>query len=87
MTTLPLDGVAHRRAFTITCVRRDPDHGFWTAHVTANGDTLCADRRHGSWQFVVGESRREVLPFVALALQERVRPLERAEKRDERECG
>lgn len=75
-----------RREFTITCVRRDPDHGFWRARVT-NGVTLDVDRRHGSWQSDVRDApgsrsfhRRDVLPEVAAALQARVRPLEHAER-------
>lgn len=76
-----------RRPFTITCVRRDPDHGFWRARVTIDGRTLDVDRRHGSWQanrrVRTGArtfTRCDVLPAVAAALQLRVRPLERAER-------
>lgn len=75
--------MSDRRPFTITLLRRDPEHGFWRARVT-NGTTIDVDRRHGAWQ---GEyeidgviERREVMPHVAAALQDRVRPLERAEQ-------
>lgn len=75
-----------RRPFTITMVRRDPEHGFWRARVT-NGVTVDVDRRDGSWKAEVRTEsgsrtfvRREVMPHVAAALQDRVRPLERAER-------
>lgn len=75
-----------RRDFTITCVHRDPEHGFWRARVT-NGASYDVDRRWGSWQAEVRTAprahtfaRRDVMPDVARALQEHVRPLERAEK-------
>jgi hypothetical protein len=78
--------MSERRAFTITLVRRDPEDGFWRARVT-NGVTIDVDRRFGSWQCEVRERprshtfvRRDVLPDVARALQERVRPLEHAER-------
>lgn len=74
---------ATRRPFTITKVERAPE-GYWTAHVTAQGGKpIAVDTRYGAWQARVGEQRREVMPAVARALQERVRPLEKAE-RDER---
>lgn len=75
-----------RRPFTITNVHRDPEHGFWRARVT-NGVTLDVDRRYGSWQADVRVkrgartfTRQDVMPHVAAALQQRVRPLERAER-------
>lgn len=75
-----------RRAFTITCLHRDPERGFWRARVT-NGATYDVDRSAGSWladrRTRVGArtfTRCEVLPHVAAALQQRVRPLERAER-------
>jgi hypothetical protein len=78
--------MSDRRPFTITMVRRDPEHGFWRARVT-NGTTVDVDRRDGSWKAEVRTApgartfvRREVMPRVAAALQERVRPLERAER-------
>jgi hypothetical protein len=77
--------MSERRDFTITCVRRDPEHGFWRARVT-NGTTVDVDRRYGAWQGEIRAApgsrsfvRREVMPDVAKALQDRVRPLERAE--------
>ncbi len=79
---------AERRPFTITCVRRDPDEGFWRARVT-NGVTIDVDRRYGSWQADVRDApgarsftRRDVLPDVARALQARVRPTDDAERRE-----
>lgn len=78
--------MAERREYTITCVHRDPEQGFWRARVT-NGASYDVDRRYGSWQAEVRAAprshtfvRRDVMPQVARALQERVRPLERAEK-------
>lgn len=75
-----------RRPFTITLVHRDPEHGFWCARVT-NGQGYDVDRSAGSWladrRTRVGSrtfTRCEVLPHVAAALQQRVRPLERAER-------
>lgn len=72
-----------RRPFTITCVRRDPEHGHWTAHVTAQGGrTVTVDRAAGSWQagsFLRG-NRRDVHPEIAAALQRAVRRLEYRER-------
>jgi hypothetical protein len=70
-----------RRFFTITCVRQD-DEGAWTAHVSTDGRTYRATRRHGSWSLVEGDSERIVLPHVATALQQRVRRAERRSRRD-----
>jgi hypothetical protein len=75
-------------SFIITKLGRDPEEGFWTARVTpAGGTTLEVDRRYGSWQANVRDApgvqsfhREDVLPHVAAALQERVRPVERAER-------
>jgi hypothetical protein len=75
-------------SFTITKLARDPDHGYWTARVTpCGGTTVCVDRQFGSWQATVRDApglqsfhREFVLPPVAAALQERVRPIERAER-------
>ena len=76
-----------RRPFTIICLRRDAEHGFWRARVT-NGVTIEVDRRYGSWQADVRSApgarsftRRDVLPDVAAALQARVRPTDDAERR------
>lgn len=71
-----------RRPFTITCVRRDPCHGHWTAHVTINGHVSHVDRRYGSWHLTRGTTRADLRPEIAAALQARVRPLEKAERRD-----
>lgn len=72
------------RSLTITKLRRDAD-GFWRARVTgADGNTYDVDRRFGSWQADVrpypharSTVRRDVLAWVAAALQAKVRPLER----------
>jgi hypothetical protein len=72
-----------RRPFTITAVRCDAA-GVWRARVTdADGVTVDVDRSSGSWQALVRRAprsrdfvRREVLPHVALALQDRVRQLD-----------
>lgn len=77
------DDTGDRRPFTITCVRRNGG-GFWTARVTADGQTLDVDRAPGSWRVTPtepGATWRELLPRVALALQKRVRPLETRERR------
>lgn len=79
--------MSDRRPFTITCVRRDPDRGYWTAHVVVDGRVHHVDRRYGSWHVVTRTARREVLPDVARALQDRVRPLERAESREQLELA
>lgn len=79
-TRAPRAAAAPSREFTITCVRREPLEGFWTAHVTAGGETVHVDRRYGSWHAVRGTRRAEVLPHVAAALQQRVRRLERNER-------
>lgn len=70
------------RELTITKLRRD--HGYWQARVTAGGRTINVDRRYGSWQaepdndYADGSGRRtDVLPYVAAALQAKVRPIEK----------
>lgn len=70
-----------RRDFSITCFRRHPGEGYWTAHVTSDGQTFDVDRRNGSWRLWddVREMWREVLPHVAVALQQRAREAERKE--------
>jgi hypothetical protein len=79
------------RPFTITLLRRHPEHGYWTAHVT-NGHTIEVDKRFGSWQAVVRDRpgsrkvhREFVLPHVAAALQAKVRVLEKRERNGEPE--
>jgi hypothetical protein len=75
------------RTLTITKLARD-EAGVWRARVTGtDGVTVDVDRRWGSWQAEVRSSprsrtfeRRDVLPHVALALQDKVRPLEKAER-------
>lgn len=67
---------ATRREFTITCVRLD-EQSAWTAHVSTDGRTYKATRRHGSWSLLDGHSEIEALPHIAAALQDRVRPLEK----------
>lgn len=71
----------------ITCLRRT-DAGYWTAHVSAAGETVPVDLRYGSWQTTQkaperdsGAIRRDVLPGVAAELQRRVKVAERREKR------
>jgi hypothetical protein len=75
-----------RRPFTITKVERHED-GYWTARVTANGDTIRVDNKWGSWQATVPEvvngarvtRRHVVLPQVAVELQRKVKLAERRE--------
>lgn len=75
---------AGRREFTITQVRRSED-GHWLANVTpaSGAEGIEVNRQFGSWQVPVNGDgrRRDVLPHIAAALQERVRPLERREQR------
>ena len=70
-----------RRPFTITQLRRHPELGFWQARITHQGEVFDVDCRFGSWQAPKGLSRVDVMPDVAGALQAKVRPLERAERR------
>lgn len=70
----------------VTQLRRDPTGGYWTARVSLDGTTIDVDRCDGSWMASVRRApghrtfvRREVLPFVAAVLQDRVRRLERQE--------
>lgn len=70
----------------VTQLQRHPEHGYWTARVSVGGTTVDVDCRDGSWLASVRRApghrtfvRREVLPFVAAALQERVRRAERQE--------
>ena len=71
--------MADRRPFTITNLRQTD--GYWQARVTAGGAGFDVDRKHGSWQLVIGKHRHDVKPDVAAALQAKVVPLERAAKR------
>lgn len=73
---------------TVIVTKLSREEGFWTANVSVNGTTVAVDRRFGSWQGTVRAApgsrefvRRPVLPRVEAALQERVRPIERAEKK------
>ena len=68
-----------RRDFSITKVEIAPE-GFYRARIVIDGTAYPVDRRYGSWALLCGETRREVLPYYAAALQARVRPLERREK-------
>lgn len=70
-----------RRPFTITCLRRHPEGGYWTAHVSTDGFTFDVDRKTGSWRIWDPDRNmwREVLQHVAVELQTRVRRAERAE--------
>lgn len=74
--------MSERDHIRITSVRRHPLNGYWTAHVTTHGQTVHVDRRYGSWQAQSGVRRRDVTPHLARALQERVRPIERVERRE-----
>lgn len=65
----------------ITNLRRDEEKGFWMAEVIADGLALTVDSRHGSWQTTVDGARKDVMPWLASRLQEKVRRLERAEAR------
>lgn len=75
----------------ITKLERDPTGSYWTARATLGGETVCVDCRWGSWQIVERVrgrevARRDCVPALAAALQDRLRPLERRE-RDVRERG
>lgn len=73
--------------FIITKLERHPEAGYWTARVSAGGETIEVDKRYGSWHAIVRDEpgvrrfhRQFVLSPVAAALQERVRRLERKER-------
>lgn len=51
----------------ITKLRKEGD--YWRARASADGRTIEVDNRYGSWQAVVGQERREVMPQVAAVLQ------------------
>lgn len=76
---------------TITKVERDP-RGFWTARVTADGETITVDNRIGPWTTPVDPhadhgsnkiSRKELIPELASRLRARVRAAGRGEAQDE----
>jgi len=75
------------RELTITKLRRESGEEFWRANVTGpDGVTVAVDRQFGSWQGEVRTAkrsrefeRRDVLAYVAAALQAKVRPIERRE--------
>jgi hypothetical protein len=75
------------RELTITKLERAPE-GYWRARVTgSDGVTVDVDRRWGSWQAEVRAAsrvqrfvRKDVEPWAAERLQDRVRPLERRER-------
>lgn len=71
-----------RRPFTITKLHRD-DKGIWYARVTVDGEGHDVDRKYGSWRLtpaVEGGPYRELLPGIVHALQDKVRPIEKAER-------
>lgn len=73
--------MTERPDIRITVLHRHPEHGHWTANVTADGTTRPVDCRWGSWQTEDKEGNRyDVLPKIAEALQARVRPIERGER-------
>lgn len=70
-----------RRPFTITQVRRAD--GIWRARVTVNGNGFDVDRTYGSWRVTPaheGDREQGVSMSLATALQEKVRPIENAER-------
>lgn len=71
-----------RREFTITKLERDD--GYWRAHVTENSVTYRVHRQFGSWMRDGGKPGAlcEVPKDWAFALQDRVRPVENAERRE-----
>lgn len=79
-------------AVRITKLTRVDD--FFTANVSNNGTTVRVDNSTGSWTATANpkadpgtrhQSRREVNPLIAKALQKRLRSLLRGEKADESE--
>jgi hypothetical protein len=76
---------------TITKLQQDP-RGFWTANVTADGETVKVDNRIGLWSAPRDPRadngardvvRGEVVPEVAKRLRERVRAAEAGTPQDE----
>lgn len=68
----------------ITKLERDKD-GHWTANITVAGHTYHVHKRFGSWMRDHPEKEgwlMEVPVVWAEALQERVRPIERAERKE-----
>lgn len=66
--------------FRITRLRNSA--GYWQARVTVDGQGRDVDRKFGSWQMLVrtapGVYKRTFIPTaLAVALQAKVRPLER----------
>lgn len=55
------------------------EKGYWTATITVGGMTAAVDDSSGSWQTTRGENgcTRDVHPWIAAALQQRVRVAER----------
>jgi hypothetical protein len=68
------------RSLTITKLERD-EEGFWTCNITADGQTVAAHRKFGSW-LIDGEDgmMKEVQHDIAGKIQEKVRPLEKKER-------
>lgn len=76
---------------TITKFERDP-RGFYTARVTAEGETIRVDNRIGPWTTPVDPhadhgsnkiTRKELIPELAARLRARVRAAARGEAHDE----
>ena len=74
---------AGRRDLTITKLTLQPE-GYYTARVSSNGQTFNVDNKFGSWQAEVRNGprqrsfcRRDVLPRVAAALQDKLPATER----------
>jgi hypothetical protein len=69
-----------RRDLTITKLERD-DKGFWKCNITADGVTVQAHCKFGSW-LIDGEDglMKEVMPDIAAKIQEKVRPIEKKER-------
>jgi len=59
------------------------DAGYWQATITSDGDKVDVDRRYGSWTALVPHedlnvvARCEVPAWVAAALQDKVRHIEK----------
>lgn len=76
---------------TITKFEREP-RGFYTARISAQGETITVDNRIGPWTAPVDPhadhgsnkvTRREVQPEIAARLRARVRAAERGETQDD----
>ena len=63
----------------ITKLERD-EEGKWHCNVTVGGKTFPVHCKYGSWMYEDKRGMKDVLPFVAEAIQERVRPIEKRER-------